>query len=113
MNIGLYVTHKKVIGCLRHIIYNAYHPFSSVNILNSTESWEFPQFHLQWKQFMEAGRDVPDSAIQDRLKQQAPNKCCSLIYTSGTTGTPKGVMLSHDNVSVDLYYKYCLEQDSF
>ena len=47
---------------------------------------------------MNMGADVPESSLQERLKQQAPNKCCTLIYTSGTTGTPKGVMLSHDNV---------------
>ena len=47
---------------------------------------------------MAFGAGVPDSALQDRLKRQAPNKCCMLIYTSGTTGTPKGVMLTHDNV---------------
>ena len=57
-------------------------------------------FSLQWAEFMQVGKDLPDSAVQDRLKMQAPNKCCTLIYTSGTTGTPKGVMLSHDNVSM-------------
>ncbi|KAJ7326101.1 Long-chain-fatty-acid--CoA ligase acsbg2 [Desmophyllum pertusum] len=51
-----------------------------------------------WNDFMEVGKEVPDDALQDRINELAPNKCCTLIYTSGTTGNPKGVMLSHDNL---------------
>lgn len=52
-----------------------------------------------WQQFMALAGDVPDSTIEARISQLAPNKCSTLIYTSGTTGNPKAVMLSHDNVT--------------
>ena len=54
---------------------------------------------LQWAEFMELGKDIPDEQLDTIMDSQAPNQCCSLIYTSGTTGNPKGVMLSHDSVS--------------
>ena len=52
-----------------------------------------------WKQLMEIGKTVSEEILDARIHDLAANKCCSLIYTSGTTGNPKGVMLSHDNVT--------------
>lgn len=52
-----------------------------------------------WAEFMKLGDDVPEEQLNAVIDSQRANQCCTLIYTSGTTGTPKGVMLSHDNVT--------------
>uniref|UniRef100_UPI0037E9998B long-chain-fatty-acid--CoA ligase ACSBG2-like isoform X1 n=1 Tax=Semicossyphus pulcher TaxID=241346 RepID=UPI0037E9998B len=52
-----------------------------------------------WEEFMKLGEDVPESKLDEIINSLRANQCCSLIYTSGTTGNPKGVMLSHDNLT--------------
>ena len=56
-----------------------------------------PNVYL-WQDFMQLGKSVPDSLIDQKIDKQAPGDCCTFVYTSGTTGHPKGVMLSHDNL---------------
>ncbi|XP_032107994.1 long-chain-fatty-acid--CoA ligase ACSBG2 [Sapajus apella] len=52
-----------------------------------------------WDDFMELGGSIPDTQLEQVIQSQKANQCAVLIYTSGTTGIPKGVMLSHDNIT--------------
>uniref|UniRef100_A0A8C1ZNS2 Long-chain-fatty-acid--CoA ligase ACSBG1 n=1 Tax=Cyprinus carpio TaxID=7962 RepID=A0A8C1ZNS2_CYPCA len=52
-----------------------------------------------WEEFMGLGLEVSDQELDEVICSQKANQCCVLIYTSGTTGSPKGVMLSHDNIT--------------
>ncbi|XP_029806057.1 long-chain-fatty-acid--CoA ligase ACSBG1 isoform X1 [Suricata suricatta] len=45
------------------------------------------------------GAELPEETLDAAIGAQQPNQCCVLIYTSGTTGSPKGVMLSQDNIT--------------
>ncbi|KAM4855504.1 long-chain-fatty-acid--CoA ligase ACSBG2-like [Urocitellus parryii] len=52
-----------------------------------------------WHDFMELGNGIPDTQLDQIIKTQKANQCAVIIYTSGTVGLPKGVLLSHDNIT--------------
>ena len=52
-----------------------------------------------WEDLPGFSEKVPESELEERIRAQKPGDLCTLIYTSGTTGDPKGVMISHDNLT--------------
>lgn len=52
-----------------------------------------------WKDLESIDTTDLNQEYQNRYNSLVPNEACSIIYTSGTTGTPKGALLSHDNIT--------------
>ncbi|KAM5232333.1 long-chain-fatty-acid--CoA ligase ACSBG2-like [Hipposideros larvatus] len=80
-------------------------PQSRVKTLKAIIQYKLPMTNsnkhnvYSWDDFMELGNSIPDSRLDQIIASQKPNQCAVLIYTSGTMGSPKGVMLSHDNIT--------------
>lgn len=59
---------------------------------------EFDGLYQKGKELLDSGDTKYASYEVD------PYKMCLIIYTSGTTGSPKGVMLSHNNLVKDAFH---------
>jgi long-chain acyl-CoA synthetase len=87
---------------LEHIIV-----FDNIDGLRSGE--------MSFAQLLELGRTRPvaggGAGFRERALMAKPDDVATIIYTSGTTGTPKGVMLSHNNLYTNVVAQNWMKPD--
>lgn len=71
---------------------------ADVPTLEAIYSFEKVEGCKHISEFLEMGSSINDAQVSELRAAVKPEQLATIIYTSGTTGTPKGVMLSHNNV---------------
>jgi long-chain acyl-CoA synthetase len=71
---------------------------SKVPSLKEVFSFEHVSGCKHWKEVLSKGTEADIQKVKATAEKITGDDLLTVIYTSGTTGTPKGVMLTHNNV---------------
>jgi long-chain acyl-CoA synthetase len=69
------------------------------HIIVADAETDFGSDALRYETLISTASDADIGAYRGRASEATPESLATIIYTSGTTGEPKGVMLTHTNLS--------------
>jgi len=84
---------------VRHISENRDRLQSTEHVIAAAPPTDLRGEILKYETLIATTSEADIAEFRRRAAQVAPNQLATIIYTSGTTGEPKGVMLSHANLS--------------
>ena len=94
--------------------------YDKLNKVRSRDNANFEIFSFDviegvpnWNEIVRLGEQNTSIDLEEYRKQIKPDDLLTLIYTSGTTGTPKGVMLTHNNLVTNIVESSKLYPEGF